>query len=81
MTPFLDAPTQLLTSWTLARDGHTLTCALSRHSSGGYVLRLRHEDQSVFDERCASPHQAVTRSLETLHVFIARGWLPPNAAN
>ncbi|MGH9255913.1 MAG: hypothetical protein ACRD3C_15250 [Vicinamibacterales bacterium] len=81
MTSFLDAPTQLLTSWTLARDGHTLTCALSRLSSGTYVLRLRHEGQPIFDEKCASPQEAMTRSLEALHVFIARGWLPENTAN
>ena len=81
MTPSIDQLTELITSWTLGRDGRTLTCALVRKRSGTYVLRLRHEGRRILDERCASPQQAVTRSLEAFHVFLMRGWLPENSAN
>lgn len=73
MTPFVDASTQMLTSWTLGRDGHKLTCALIRKPSGAYVLRLRNDERHILDERCDSPQQAVTRSLEAFQVFVARG--------
>ncbi|HEY5619356.1 MAG TPA: hypothetical protein VIK60_15560 [Vicinamibacterales bacterium] len=81
MTPFVDASRELLTSWTLGREGHTLTCVLIRQASGAYVLRLRHEGRRILDEKCGTPQQAVTRSLEAFHVFVTRGWLPPNTAN
>jgi hypothetical protein len=80
MTPVVNA-SELISSWTLGRDGHTLTCALIRKPSGRYVLRLRNGGRHILDERCDSPQQAVTRSLEAFHVFLARGWLPENAAN
>ena len=81
MTTVVDELTELITSWTLGRDGHTLTCALVRKPSGTYVLRLRHEGRHVLDERCDSPQQAITRSLEAFHIFLVRGWLPQNSAN
>jgi hypothetical protein len=80
MTPVVNA-SELISSWTLGRDGHTLTCTLIRKPSGRYILRLRHGGRHILDERCDSPQQAVTRSLEAFHVFLARGWLPENAAN
>jgi hypothetical protein len=81
MTPFLGASPERLTSWTLGRDGHYLTCALIREPSGTYVLRVRHEGRHILDERCDDPHQAVARTLEVFHVFLARGWLPEHARN
>ena len=81
MTPTIEQLTGQITSWTLGRNGNTLTCALVRKPSGRYVLRLRHDGHCILDERCASPQQAVTRSLEAFHVFLMRGWLPENSAN
>jgi hypothetical protein len=81
MTPFVEASTELMTSWTLARDGRTLTCVLIQKPSGSYVLRLRHEGKRILDERCSTPQKAVARSLEAFHVFVTRGWLPPNTCN
>lgn len=81
MTPFIRASKELFTSWTLGRSGHTLTCALIQQESGAYVLRLRHEGRCILDERCEGPQEAVARSLEAFHVFVTRGWLPPNSAN
>ena len=81
MTSLVDASAQKLTSWTLQRDGRALTCTLIRKPSGRYVLRLRNGGRHILDKRCDSPQQAVTRSLEAFQVFLARGWLPENAAN
>ena len=81
MTPFVDTSTELVTSWTLGRNGRTLSCVLVRKTSGSYILQLRHEGRQVLDERCSSPQEAVARSLEAFHVFVARGWLPPYSAN
>jgi hypothetical protein len=81
MAPYVGPSKELLTSWTLGRSGRTLTCVLVQQASGGYVLRLRHEGRHVLDEKCGTPQQAVARSLEAFHVFVTRGWLPPNSAN
>jgi hypothetical protein len=81
MTPFIGASTELLTSWTLGRDGRMLTCILIRRPSGSYVLRLRHEGRRILDEPCGTPGQAVARSLEAFNTFVTRGWLPPNSSN
>ena len=81
MAPFVGPTKELLTSWTLGRDGRTLTCVLVQEASGDYVLRLRHEGRRVLDEKCRTPQQAVERSLEAFHVFVTGGWLPPNSSN
>ena len=81
MTRFVDSPDKLLTSWTLGRDGQKLTCALITQPSGTYVLRVSHEGFHVIDERCESPQQAITRSLEAYHLFVTRGWLHENSMN
>ena len=70
-----------VTAWTLRRDGHTLTCALVRQSSGGYVLSLRQSGEPILDEPCGNPHQAVARSVEAFHSYLMRGWQPSNATN
>jgi hypothetical protein len=74
MTPVVNA-SELITSWTLGQDGHTLTCALVRKPSGTYVLRLRHEGRPILDEPCQNPQEAISRSLEAFHVGVLRGWL------
>jgi hypothetical protein len=81
MTPFVRPSKEHSTSWTLGRSGNTLTCALIQDDEGSYVLRLRHEGRCILDEPCEGPHEAVARSLEAFHVFVTRGWLPPNSAN
>jgi hypothetical protein len=81
MTPFVDASNELVTSWTLGRNGRTLSCVLVRKTSGSYVLQLRHQGRRVLSEPCSSPQQAVERSLEAFQVFVARGWLPPHSEN
>ena len=81
ITPFVEGSTDLQTSWTLGRNGCTLTCVLIQKPSGSYILRLRHEGRRILDERCGTPQQAVARSLEAFHVFVTRGWLPPNTSN
>jgi hypothetical protein len=81
MTVFVDASKEPVTSWTLGRSGRTLTCLLTRKTSGAYLLQLRCEGRPVLDERCETPQEAVARSLEAFDVFVARGWLPPNTAN
>ena len=73
--------TELVSSWTLGRDGHRLTCALVRKPSGVYLLRLSHEGQRILDERCDSPQHAVERSLRAFGVLVARGWLPESSVN
>jgi hypothetical protein len=81
MALYVGPSKELLTSWTLGRSGRTLTCVLVQQVSGEYVLRLRHEGRRILDEECGTPQQAVERSLEAFHVFVTRGWLPPNSAN
>ena len=81
MMAFVDPSIRLLTSWTLSRDGQKLTCALITHSSGGYVVRITHDGLRIIDQRCKSPQEAITRSLETFRVFVTRGWVHENAVN
>lgn len=81
MTPIIRPSKALSTSWTLGRSGHTLTCALIQKASGTYLLRVRHEGRCILDEHCEGPQEAIARSLEAFHVFVARGWLPQNSAN
>lgn len=81
MTRFIDPSVRLLTSWTLGRDGQQLTCALITESSGAYVLRLTHQGLRIMDQRCASPQEAITRSLEAFRVFVTRGWVHESVIN
>ena len=77
MTNPIDGSGQTVTAWTLGRDRHAVTCVLMSAASGGYVLRLSHEGQHVLDAPCASPQEAIARSVESLEVFVACGWFAP----
>lgn len=73
--------TEPVTAWTLRREGHTLTCTLTRQSSGRYMLCLRQSGTPILDEPCGNPHEAVARSVEAFHSFLVRGWQPSNTTN
>ena len=61
-------------SWTLARDGRYMTCRLLQPEPGEYVLRLKYENVQFLDIRCSGPHEALSRSLETLGSLFQHGW-------
>jgi len=73
----IDGSGQTVTAWTLGRDRHAVTCVLMAVASGGYVLQLSHEGQRVLDAPCASPQEAIARSVEAFEVFVACGWFAP----
>ena len=77
MTNHIDGSGQTVTAWTLGRDRNAVTCVLMAVSSGGYMLKLTHEGQGVLEAPCASPQEAIARSVEAFEVFVACGWFAP----
>lgn len=66
---------QTHTSWTLKRDGQPLLCTLSGTNSGGYLLSIKHKGRCLLEDRCDSPQDALSRSVDALHALVASHWL------
>jgi hypothetical protein len=57
----------------MRRDGHTMTCYLLLHDDG-YLLRLSWDGILFLENRCASPHDAMTASVDAMGTLAAFGW-------
>ena len=69
------------TSWTLARNGHRVTCTLIPQPSGYCILRLTHRGHHILDERCEGPQHAMSRSFDAFNALLTRGWLDESSVN
>ena len=69
------------TTWSLVRDGHTMTCTLVTSPVRRYSLRLSFDGRFILNEFCDTPHRAVARSLEAFGALLVRGWREDVASN
>jgi hypothetical protein len=61
---------QTHTSWTLNGDGRRMTCTLIG-TSGEYLLSITHKGRCLMVERCTSPQDALSKSIDALGALIA----------
>jgi hypothetical protein len=54
-----------------------MTCGLLAQTDGGYELRLSHDGAPFMQIRCASPHDALTHSLNAMGTLFTHGWHTP----
>ena len=66
---------QCQTSWTFAEESQRMTCTLMGSRATEYILTVTHEGRSLLIERCQSPREALTRSLDAFRALRASGWL------
>ena len=62
-------------SWTFGEDGQRMTCTLLGSRATEYILTVRHKGRCLLIERCQSPQEALTRSLDAFRALRASGWL------